>query len=172
MGELERIAEQLRRAYDGDAWHGPSVRATLAGVDARMATTRHVSSAHTICELVLHMTAWTREVARRLRLGIAQEPEQGDWPAGAPANDAEWTAMVAALDAANANLLDALAGLRETVLDDRIGDVRDRALGSGVTRYVTLHGLVQHHAYHTGQISLLKKAIGELSRSRHDSEFG
>jgi uncharacterized damage-inducible protein DinB len=172
MGELERIAEQLRRAYDGDAWHGPSVRATLAGVDARTATTRHVSSAHTICELVLHMTAWTREVARRLRLGIAQEPEQGDWPAGAPAKDAEWTAMVAALDAANADLLDALAGLRETVLDDRIGDVRDRALGSGVTRYVTLHGLVQHHAYHTGQISLLKKAIGELSRSRHDSEFG
>jgi hypothetical protein len=67
---------------------------------------------------------------------------------------------VAALDAANAELLDSLAGLSETVLDERIGDVRDRALGSGVTRYVTLHGLVQHHAYHTGQISLLKKAIG------------
>ena len=39
-----------------------------------------------------------------------------------------------------------------------IGDVRDRALGSGISRYVMLHGLVQHHVYHAGQISLLRKA--------------
>ncbi len=43
-------------------------------------------------------------------------------------------------------------------LDDLIGDARDPALGSGVTRYVTLHGVVQHHVYHAGQISLLKRA--------------
>ncbi len=159
MGELDRISNELRLAHQGDAWHGPSVRATLDGVDARMATTRLAPSTHTICELVLHMTAWTREVARRLRLGIAQEPEAGDWPPGHPANDAEWNNMVSAFDAANAELLDAIAHLDEAVLDERIGDARDRALGSGVTRYVSLHGLVQHHAYHTGQISLLKKAI-------------
>jgi uncharacterized damage-inducible protein DinB len=159
MGELERISNELRLAYQGDAWHGPSVRAALEGVDARMATTRLAPSAHTICELVLHMTAWTREVARRLALGVAQEPEAGDWPAGNPANDAEWKAIVAAFDAANEETLSAMAHLNEAVLDERIGDVRDPALGSGVTGYVTLHGLVQHHAYHTGQISLLKKAI-------------
>jgi uncharacterized damage-inducible protein DinB len=160
MGELERISDQLRLAYQGDAWHGPSVRAALDGVDVRMATTRYVPSAHTICELVLHMTAWTREVARRVRLGIAQEPEAGDWPAGSPANDTEWNAILGALDAANGDVLEAIAHLNEMVLDERIGDARDRALGSGVTRYVMLHGLVQHHAYHAGQISLLKKAIG------------
>jgi uncharacterized damage-inducible protein DinB len=160
MGELERISNELRLAYQGDAWHGPSVRAALEGVDARMATTRLAPSAHTICELLLHMTAWTREVARRLKLGIAQEPEAGDWPPGHPASDDEWKAIVAAFEAANEEALDAIAHLNETVLDERIGDARDPALGSGVTRYVTLHGLVQHHAYHTGQISLLKKAIG------------
>ena len=160
MGELERISNELRLAYQGDAWHGPSVRAALEGVDARVATTRLRPSTHTICELVLHMTAWTREVARRLTLGIAQEPEAGDWPPGHPATDAEWKAIVAAFDAANQEVLDAIAHLNEAVLDERIGDARDPALGSGVTRYVTLHGLVQHHAYHTGQISLLKKAIG------------
>jgi uncharacterized damage-inducible protein DinB len=161
MGELERIADQLRLGYQGDAWHGPSVRAALEGVDARIATTCPVPSAHTICELVLHMAAWTREVARRLRLGIAQEPEAGDWPAGAPRNDTEWNAILAELDAANAEVREAIAHLDEAGLDERIGDERDRSLGSGVTRYVTLHGLVQHHAYHAGQISLLKKAIGK-----------
>ena len=159
MGELERISNELRLAYQGDAWHGPSVRRALEGVDARMATTRLAPSAHTICELVLHMTAWTREVARRLNLGIAQEPEAGDWPSRRPANDAEWNAIVTAFDEANAEIIDAIARLNEAVLDEQIGDGRDAALGSGVTRYVMLHGLVQHHAYHTGQISLLKKAI-------------
>jgi uncharacterized damage-inducible protein DinB len=167
MGELERISDELRRAYGGDPWHGPSVRAALDGVDARIATTRHVSSAHTICELVLHMTAWTREVARRLRLGLAQDPEPGDWPAGGPANEAEWKAIVAAFDAANEGVLEAITHLNEATLDERIGDERDPALGSGVTRYVTLHGLAQHHAYHAGQISLLKKAISSEPRTKN-----
>lgn len=40
---------------------------------------------------------------------------------------------------------------------DRVGP------GDGLVRsesfYVTLHGLAQHDAYHTGQISLLKRAM-------------
>lgn len=159
MGELNRIAEQLRRASDGDAWYGPSVRAALEGVDRRMATTRPLGRGHTICEIVLHMTAWTREVARRVKLGIAQEPEMGDWPVRVPADDAEWAAVIVDLDAANAELADAITQLDEAQLHGRIGDVRDRPLGSGVSRYVMLHGLVQHHAYHTGQIAILKRTL-------------
>ena len=162
--ETDRIVDQLQRAYDGDAWYGPSVRAALEGVDARQAGERPQPTAHTICEIVLHMTAWTREVTRRLRVGIAQDPELGDWPTAAGCDEAGWTAILATLDAANQELVDTIAALDDAQLQDRIGDVRDRALGSGVSRYVTVHGLVQHHAYHAGQISLLKKALGGAER--------
>ncbi len=158
MRETDRIVEQLQRAYNGDAWHGPSMRSALEGVDARQAVARPEPNRHSICEIVLHVTAWTREVTRRLRVGIAQEPADGDWPAVTVVSDGDWNAILARLDAANEELLKVIATLDEGQLDDRIGDVRDRALGSGVSRYVTVHGLVQHHAYHTGQISLLKKA--------------
>ena len=40
MRETERIADELRRAWDGDAWFGSSVRVALEGVDARMAQAR------------------------------------------------------------------------------------------------------------------------------------
>jgi uncharacterized damage-inducible protein DinB len=159
MREIDRIKEQLERAYNGDAWHGPSVRAALNGVDAETATARHTASAHTICELVLHITAWTREVARRLRTNVARDPEEGDWPVRTGVGDTQWAAVIAALDGANAELLEALARLDDGQLDERIGDARDPALGSGVSRYVTLHGLAQHHAYHAGQISLLKRVL-------------
>jgi len=159
MHETTRIIDQLRRAYDGDAWYGPSVRAALEGVDARMATARPFPSAHTICELVLHLTSWTREITRRLRDDVARDPELGDWPVAPALDEAEWSRLLSALDSANAELVDAVAAMRDDRLMDVIGDSRDRALGSGVSRYVTLHGLVQHHVYHAGQISLLKKAL-------------
>lgn len=160
MRESDRIAEELRRAYDGDAWHGPSVREALAGVDARTAAARPATTSHTIQEIVLHMTSWTREVARRLQTGLAQEPEDGDWPPAGPVDEAGWQAVLGALDAAQAALVAAVPGLDDEALEKTIGDARDRATGSGVSCRVTLYGLIQHHAYHAGQIGILKKGSG------------
>ena len=154
MQQTEMIADQLERVYRGDAWHGPSVRGAVEGVDAAMAAARPHSAAHSIHEIVRHMTAWTREVTRRLRVGVAQDPEMGDWPA-----TGGWDAALAALDAANDELLATIRALDPAQLHERIGDARDRALGSGVSRYVMLHGLVQHHAYHAGQIAVLRKIV-------------
>jgi hypothetical protein len=142
MNEVTRIVDQLKRAYDGDAWHGPSVRGVLQGVDARMASARPFPVAHTICELVLHMTSWTREVARRLRDDVARDPEQGDWPVAPAIDEAGWKRLIGALNEANAALVEAVASMNEGRLMEVIGDVRDRSLGSGVSRYVLLHGLV------------------------------
>jgi uncharacterized damage-inducible protein DinB len=159
MREVERIADQLQRAYNGDAWHGPSVRAALEGVDLRIASARPLRHGHTICELVLHLTAWTREITRRLHAGTAQDPSDGDWPPCTISSEDEWQQRIAALDDANAELVAAILAADDARLGDVIGDIRVPALGSGVTRYVTLHGLVQHHTYHAGQISLLKKEL-------------
>jgi hypothetical protein len=40
MTEIARIQDQLRRAFDGDAWHGPSLKAILTGVTAEKAATK------------------------------------------------------------------------------------------------------------------------------------
>ena len=52
MTEIERILDQLKRAYEGDAWHGPSVREALAGVNAKQAHARPLANAHSIWELI------------------------------------------------------------------------------------------------------------------------
>ena len=153
MTQIEIIADQLERAYRGDAWHGPSVRAALEGVDATMAAARPLAAAHSIHELVLHLTAWTREVTRRLQVGMAYDPEMGDWPEA----DGAWDDALAALEAANAELLTAVRALNPAQLDEPVRDGRHHAPESAVSRFATLNGLIQHHAYHAGQISLLKK---------------
>ena len=169
MREVDRLADQFERTCSGDAWYGPSVRSVLARVDAKTAAAHPVAGAHSICEVVLHMTAWAREVTRRLRVGVAQEPEAGDWPARTQGGETEWRAVVAALDAANTELLAAIRATDDSRLNDRVGDARDPSLGSGVTTYVTLHGIVQHHVYHAGQISLLRRAAEAVARKVEDS---
>ena len=57
MSELDRIRNQFRRAFEGEAWHGPSVLALLDGVTAQQAAAYPIPGAHSIWELVLHLTA-------------------------------------------------------------------------------------------------------------------
>ncbi len=42
MSETKRIKDQLSRAFDGEAWHGPSVFEVLAGVTAEQAAAHPV----------------------------------------------------------------------------------------------------------------------------------
>ena len=159
VAERERLLDELRRAWDGDPWHGDPVSHVLRGITAQQAAARPLPNAHGIWELVLHMTSWTREVTRRLRDRVARDPQDGDWPP-IGGGEGEWNAALAGLAQAHAELVDAVAAFPPAQLDQVVGDARDRPLGAGVPYAVMLHGIVQHHAYHAGQIALLKKSFG------------
>ena len=60
------IAEQLRRAFDGDAWHGPALLELLQDVDAALAAAKPSPEVHSIWELVLHVAVWDAAACRRL----------------------------------------------------------------------------------------------------------
>lgn len=157
MSETERIAEQLERTWNGDAWHGPSLKELTDGLTAKQAAAHHVSEAHSIWELVLHCTGWLREVERRLGGTDPDEPEGGDWPSVGKVVDERWTAARVDLGVAVAGLARGIRQFDEAQLATRVGQERDPALGTGTTYYVMLHGAVQHNLYHAGQIALLRK---------------
>ena len=153
MTETERILDQLKRAYQGGAWHGPSVRETLSGVPAEMAAARPISAAHSIWEVVLHIAAWEAAVGRRLKGDRAQLPSEEDWPRVIDTSEAAWGEAKKALEQSHDSLVAAVSGLDETKLDEPI-------LAEMSSIYVTLHGVIQHDLYHAGQIAILKKALG------------
>jgi uncharacterized damage-inducible protein DinB len=163
VSEIARIIDQLERDHTGDAWHGSPVKAILNGVTAAQASARPMPAGHSIWELVLHMTGWKDEVRRRLTGAPAGDPEGGDWPEPGEPSDARWREAVAQLDRAHAALVSAVRELPESRLHEPTNDPRDRALGAGVSHYVLLHGLVQHDAYHAGQIAILKKGPSRQS---------
>jgi uncharacterized damage-inducible protein DinB len=149
--ECDRIADQLYRGVEGDAWHGPPVRALLADVTAETAAARPIAGAHSIWELVLHMTAWA-DIARRRVAGEVVEPtDVEDWPPVGPVSAAAWSEAVAAVERSHGELRRAALALGESHLEDRTP-------GKPHTLYVLLHGLLQHTLYHAGQIAILKRA--------------
>lgn len=158
MTEIQSIIDELRQAHDGSPWHGSSRADLLRGVSAAEAARRTVPNTHTIWELVLHMIAWTGEVARRTRGHAAGTPLEGDWPAQpAGPSDAHWQKAIAALGDSHADLVRAVQAFPESRLATLVSDERNTSLGTGVTYGAMLHGVAQHDAYHSGQIALLKK---------------
>lgn len=150
MTEVERIADQLERAYRGEAWHGPALLEVLAGVDEAVARRRPIESAHTIAELVLHVIAWQDEALRRLDGEGGDLSPKEDWPEG-PEGKA-WTETLAKLAASTERLAARVRELDPSSLDDPL-----RAQEQRHTVYRLLHGVVQHNLYHAGQIAVLKK---------------
>lgn len=149
MNELERIQDQLERAYRGEAWHGPCLDELLDGVDAETASRRPIVDAHTIEELVRHIIVWEDEgVARLSGAGSEELPPERDWPGGEHA----WPAVVEELGRSHGRLMDAIGSLDPSRLDEPV-------YGSPGTVYYLLHGIVQHNLYHAGQVALLKKLL-------------
>jgi uncharacterized damage-inducible protein DinB len=87
-------------------------------------------------------------------------PDDGDWPEVGEVSEARWSAARERLESTRARLDAALAALPEEGLNRRVGSERDPAMGSGVTLREAVLGIVQHHAYHGGQIALLRRALG------------
>ena len=159
VSEVDRIRDQFRRAFEGEAWHGPAVLALLDGVTAQQAAAHPIAGAHSIWELTLHIAAWERACLRRLNGDPAQLTDAEDWEPINDTSDAAWEATKQELIDNHRKLLDAISNVDESRLDELIYNDPNVPYSSV---YVTLHGGVQHDLYHAGQIAMLKKALVNL----------
>jgi uncharacterized damage-inducible protein DinB len=158
--EVDRLRRELEATLDGDPWYGTAVSQILAGVEASHAAAHPVKGAHSIWELVAHMTAWANETSRRLRGGAHATPAEGDWPAVTSTSAESWQSARLALDRAHASLAATLTAMDDADLESQIAGAQVDAAGQPVTAYQTMAGLLQHDTYHAGQIAILKKALG------------
>jgi uncharacterized damage-inducible protein DinB len=153
MTEIDRIRDQFQRAFDGEAWHGPSVLSLLHGVTAKQAAAHPIPGAHSIWELTMHIAAWEDACRRRLEGDPAQLTDDENFPPIGDTSEQAWESAKAKLIDVHRRLLDVIATTDDSRLDQPI------VVSGETSAYVTLHGGVQHGLYHAGQIAILKKAI-------------
>ena len=153
------LAEQVRLAHDGPAWHGPGLSEYLEGLTPVDAAARPIPASNSIWEIVLHATAWAREVSRRLGGGAPALPAEGDWPEVGPVSEAKWRQACNSLKAAHEALAQASRDFPLSRWSELVGGERDAPLGTGVTYAAMIMGVVQHSGYHCGQIAMLRRAL-------------
>ncbi len=151
MSDVQRILDHYDGVLNGNAWHGDPVWQVLDTISAEQAASRPIPDAHTIWEIVMHMTFWENVVVQRLaglRAGVVEELNFPPMPA---ATEENWRGTLDRFRASNRAFREALARLDPAKLNE-LTAARKR------TFYGEAHGIIEHHVYHLGQIALLKKA--------------
>jgi uncharacterized damage-inducible protein DinB len=151
MSEVEFIVDQIKRAFDGEAWHGPALMEILDGTDAKTAAAHPIVAGHSIWELVLHVAAWERVVCKRIQGETLTLSDDENFGHVRQTTDSAWRDAVEKLRAQHAELIRIASSMKAARLDERVP-------GKDYDIRFLLTGTVQHAAYHGGQIALLKRA--------------
>jgi len=146
----ERIAAELRRAWNGAPWHGPCAAEVIGRVTARQAATRRARGSNTPWQLVLHLTTWVETPLRRMDDPAYEPGERDNFPEPSSKSVEQWQHDVAQL------------GMAIERLAQRVALMTDEALAApvGARSYsftTMLDGVAQHVAYHAGQVAILAR---------------
>lgn len=165
--ETLRIIDLINDTYESEeAWHGPSLVASLRDVSPAVAEARLTPNTHSIAEIVYHITTWRIFVARKLQ-GDAEfdiVTADKDWKVFGMVDDFEWETLQMELSLSQ----DELVTLLEQMEDDAY--LEEIVPGRNYSFYTLLHGIIHHDLYHAGQISLIKKGLLLRSFEENDSE--
>jgi uncharacterized damage-inducible protein DinB len=150
--ELDRLEAQVKRSFEGGAWHGPSVLEALKEVTPQEAHAHPIAGAHSIWELVLHLGGTYRLVLRRMHGEDAPLTPSEDWPSLPSPTPAAWQEAIRSLKELNEQVREAIRTFNPQQLDQPLTPA------APYTAYTQFIGITQHDLYHAGQIVLLKKA--------------
>lgn len=152
-GERERIADQIRRSVNGDAWHGPSLGESLRGLSAEQALLPIVEGAPNVWAYALHCLCWMRWTRDRVHGEIWSITPAEDWEPPSETSEKAWENVQAELKKECEALAEAVARLTEE-------DLERTAPELNYTIGFMIAGVPQHNAYHAGQIMILRRIGG------------
>ena len=151
--EVALLLQIVDESYEKKAWHGPNLRGSIRGFEAREASWRTANGRHNIWEIVVHAAYWKYIVRRRL-LGEKKGsfPLKGsNWFVRPTTITPEaWRSDLALLEDMHRRMRAAIAGLAPR-------DLSRVPPGSKVSNAALISGIAAHDVYHAGQIQLLKR---------------
>ena len=148
--EIARVSHLIRELYDGDPWHGYSIKELLKGLSPQQAQAKPIPGRHSIWEIVLHMISWREIIVERLKLGEGFEVvKEKEWPPIYNVTSESWSTTLKALEQSQQKLLKA---------------VGDKSVPSQIQLY-GMYAVFQHDLYHAGQLAVLKKLLTEPAQT-------
>ncbi|MEO6732623.1 MAG: DinB family protein [Ferruginibacter sp.] len=150
MKETNRIEELIEDIYDGEPWLDVTLAGTLKNISASDAAKKVALHWNSIWEIVVHIIAWRQTQLKRVQGNFIPSPPDNYFEPVQDQSELAWQNMLKQLKDSQQQWLDFLQKMN----DD---DLNKTYAGNHASYYKNIHGLIQHDAYHLGQIVLLAK---------------
>ncbi|MEO6546783.1 MAG: DinB family protein [Ferruginibacter sp.] len=150
MKETARITELFEDLYDGEAWIGETLSGTIKNVSAKQAAGKITPQWNSIWEILIHLIRWRENVLQRVQGVITESPDHNYFWRVEDESEEAWSNTLVELEKSQQNWISFLHGMHEEDLEK----VYER---NNLSYYKNIHGIIQHDAYHLGQVIMLAK---------------
>jgi uncharacterized damage-inducible protein DinB len=150
--ELNRISNLFEDLYNGDPWIGVNIRDTIKSLTPVEAAKKVFANSNSIWQILNHLLQWRINLLNRLNGEKAFSPVDNYFIEITDTTEEAWKKLLSDFDKSQEQWLLFLKNADEDSLDII-------EPGSSYSRYTFIHGILQHDAYHLGQISMLAKQV-------------
>ena len=152
MKETERITELFEDLYNGNPWIDVTIVGTLKNITASQAANKVSQNWNSIWQIVNHLINWRENVLQRLSGQIIESPANNYIEDITDASENAWSATIQHLEETQQKWRNFLRNFDE-------GDFEKVYPANNGSYYKHIHGIIQHDAYHLGQVVLLAKGL-------------
>lgn len=148
MKETKRIASLFEKLYEGSPWIDVNIKDTLSSLNAKKAAKKVSPGANSIWEIVNHLIAWRQNVLQRVNGKVIITPASNYFEAIEDIGEANWQHTLGIFEQTQKDWLQFLKSFSA-------GEFENIYPNNGMTYYEHIHGIIQHDAYHLGQVRIL-----------------
>jgi uncharacterized damage-inducible protein DinB len=152
MNEVNRISKLFEDLYEGDPWIDITILGTVGNLTARQAATKVYPEYNTVWEILNHMISWRMNVLERVQGKVLKTPADNYFREITDQSDAAWTETLQRLSESQIKWRAFLETFQEEAF------LKEYPVNH-MTYYEHIHGILQHDAYHLGQLTILIKSI-------------
>lgn len=154
------IVKQLQDIQSGKNWIGSSYSSKLNEIDEKDIFIRPLPNMLSIGEIISHLTLWREETILKIVSGEGSKTD--DCPENFLSNDQlepiGWSRILSRYNESLQVIVTLLMEKEDSFLDELYYDTDFK--GNYTYRWL-LHGMIQHDAYHLGQIGIVIKNLNQ-----------
>jgi uncharacterized damage-inducible protein DinB len=152
MKETQRITKLFEDLYDGDPWIDVTILGVLKNVSAQQAAKKIAPGRNSIWQIVNHIISWRENVLLRVQGTVINTPNNNYFIEIADISETAWQQSLERLQNSQQQWIAFLKHFNESDFDKIYPTNK-------MSYFEHIHGIIQHDAYHLGQIVLLTKLI-------------
>lgn len=152
MKESDRLISLFQKLYNGSPWIDVNLVSSLSKITASQAQKKVLPNANSIWEITNHLISWRKNVLQRVQGKQIITPDNNYFEPVKESSDKAWKETLNQLENTHNEWIDFLSKIETTQFENIYS-------GNEMTYYENIQGILQHDAYHLGQIVLLSKYV-------------